>query len=72
VWYSFKDPQLDVVRRRLWARILELVGWEQAAVLAATHILHMLEYRIREGRHDEVPEVVERGHRALDELHALR
>ena len=49
-----------------------LVGWEQAAVLAATQILHMLEVPIREGRHDVVPGVVKRGHRALDELNALR
>jgi hypothetical protein len=56
----------------LWTRILDLIGWEQAAVLAATHILHMLEYRVREGRDDEVPEVVERGHRALDELQAFQ
>jgi hypothetical protein len=72
VWYTFQDSLLDGVRRRLWKRILELVGWEGAAVLAATQILHMLEYRIREGRHGEVPGVVERGHRALDELNGLR
>jgi hypothetical protein len=72
VWYSFQDPQLDGVRGRLWTRILDLVGWEAAAVLAATHILHMLEFRIRDGRHDLVPGVVERGHRALDELSARR
>jgi hypothetical protein len=71
VWHTFQDP-LDGVRRRLWARILVLVGWEGAAVLAANHILHMLEFPIRHGRHDVVPGVVERGHRALDELHALR
>ncbi|MBW3587888.1 MAG: phosphotransferase [Actinobacteria bacterium] len=72
VWYAFQDPQLDGVRMRLWTRILDLVGWEQAAVLAATHILHMLELPIREGRHDVVPGVVKRGYRALDELNALR
>ena len=72
VWYAFQDPLLDGVRRRLWTRILDLVGWEGAAVLAATHILHMLELPIRHGRHDVVPGVVERGHRALDELNALR
>ena len=72
VWYSFRDPQLDGVRRRLWTRILDLVGWEGAAVLAATQILHMLEVPIRHGRHDVVPGVVKRGHRALDELNALR
>jgi hypothetical protein len=72
VWYTFQDPLLDGVRRRLWTRILDLVGWEGAAVLAATHILHMLELRIREGRHDVVPGVVKRGDRAFDELNALR
>nr|WP_240477427.1 phosphotransferase [Jiangella muralis] len=72
VWYTFQDPPLDDVRRRLWTRILDLVGWEGAAVLAATHILHMLEIPIRHGRHDVVSGVVKRGHRALDELNALR
>ena len=72
VWYTFQDPQLDGARRRLWTRILDLVGWEQAAVLTATHILHMLEFRIRDRRHDAVPGLVKRGHRALDELSALR
>jgi hypothetical protein len=72
VGYSFQDPQLDGVRRRLWTRILVLVGWEGAAVLAATQILHMLEYPIRERRHDLVSGVVERGHRTFDELNALR
>jgi len=71
VWHTFRDP-LDDVRRRLWTSILVLVGWEGAAVLAANQILHMLEFPIRHGRHDAVPEVVERGHRALDELEALR
>lgn len=71
VWLTFQDP-LDGVRRRLWTRILVLVGWEGAAVLAATQILHMLEVPIRHGRHDVVPGVVKRGHRALDELNALR
>ncbi len=71
VWLSFQDP-LDAVRRQLWTRILVLVGWEGAAVLAATQILHMLEFPIRDGRHDVVPGVVQRGHRAVDELNALR
>jgi len=70
-WHTFQDP-LDGVRRRLWTRILALVGWEGAAVLAATQILLMLEVPIRHGRHDVVPGVVKRGHRALDELNALR
>ena len=71
VWFTFQDP-LDGVRRRLWTRILALVGWEGAAVLAATQILLQLEWRIRDGRHDAVAGVVTRGHRALDELNALR
>jgi len=72
VWYTFQDPQLDDVRRRLWTRSLDLVGWEGAAVLAAAQILHMLDVHIRQGRHDVVPEAVKRGHRTLDELNALR
>jgi hypothetical protein len=32
----------------------------------------MLEIPIRHGRDDAVPVVVKRGHRALDELNALR
>jgi hypothetical protein len=70
-WHTFTDP-LDGARRRLWARILALVGWEGAAVLAATQILLQLEWPIRLGRHDVVAGVVKRGHRALDELNALR
>jgi aminoglycoside phosphotransferase (APT) family kinase protein len=72
LWYTFQDPLLDGVRRRLWTRILDLVGWEGAAVLAATQILHMLEIPVRHGRHDVVPGVVKHGHRALDDLNALR
>ena len=71
-WYSFRDPVMDGVRRRLWTRALELVGRGGVAVLAAAHVLHMLEVPIRQGRHAVVPQVVERGHRALDELSALR
>ena len=70
-WHTFQDP-LDGVRRRLWTRILAVVGWEEAAVLAATQILMQLEWPIRLGRHHVVPGVVKRGHRALDELNALR
>jgi len=72
VWYTFQDPLLDGVRRRLSTRILDLVGWEGAAVLTATQILLQLELAIRLGRHDVVAGVVKRGHRALDELNALR
>jgi aminoglycoside phosphotransferase (APT) family kinase protein len=71
VWQTVQDP-LDGVRRRLWTRILVLVGWEGAAVLAATQILVSLEVPIRHGRHDVVPGLVKRGYRALDELNALR
>ena len=70
-WHTFRDP-LDGVRRRLWTRILVVAGWEGAAVLAATQILLQLEWPIRLGRHDAVARVVKRGHRALDELNALR
>jgi hypothetical protein len=70
-WHTFADP-LDGARRRLWTTILALVGWEGAAVLAATQILLQLEFPIRHGRHDVVAGVVKRGHRALDELNALR
>jgi Phosphotransferase enzyme family len=70
-WHTFSDP-LDGARRRLWTRILDLIGWDGAAVLAATQILLQLEFPIRHGRHDVVAGVVKRGHRALDELNALR
>jgi hypothetical protein len=70
-WHTFQDP-LDDVRRRLRTRVLDLVGWEWAAVLTATQILLQLEWPIRLGRHDLVPDVVTRGHRALDELNELR
>jgi hypothetical protein len=70
-WYTFEDA-LDVVRRRLWTKVLALVGWDGAAVLAATQILVSLEVPIRHRRHDAVPGVVTRGHRVLDELNALR
>jgi len=72
VWYTFQDLLLDGVRRRLWTRILDLAGWEGAAVLTATQILLQLELAIRAGRHDVVAGVVKRAHRALDELTALR
>lgn len=72
VWATFQDAAMDAVRGRLWTRILDLVGEEGPAVLAAAQILHMLEVPIRHGRHDAVPEVVGLGHRALDELRALR
>ncbi len=71
VWQTFQDP-LDGVRSQLWTRILALVGWEGATVLAATQILVGLEVPVRQGRHDVVPGMVQRGHRVLDELNALR
>ena len=72
VWATFEGASMDAVRGRLWTRILDLVGGEGAAVLAAAQILHMLEVPVRHGRRDAVPGVVERGHRVLDELQALR
>ncbi len=71
VWHTFQDP-LDGVRKRLWTRTLDLVGWESAAVLTSTHVLLQLEWPIRLGRRNVVPDVIRRGHRALDELDALR
>jgi aminoglycoside phosphotransferase (APT) family kinase protein len=70
-WHTFEDS-LDGARRLLWTRILDLVGWEGAAVVVATQILTQIEFPIRQGRHDDVPGVVKRGHRALDELDAFR
>lgn len=70
-WHTFHD-HLDGVRRDLWTNILALVGWEWAAALAATQILMQLEWPIRLGRHDVVPEVITRGHRVVDELNAFR
>ena len=71
LWHTFQE-HLDGVRSRLWSTILALVGREEAAVLAATQILLQLEWRIRVGNYGVVPWVVERGHRALDELDAPR
>ena len=72
LWCTFQDPLLEGVRRQLWTKIRDLVGWDGAAVLAATQILLQLELPIRHGRHDVVAGVVKRGHRALDELDVLR
>jgi aminoglycoside phosphotransferase (APT) family kinase protein len=65
-WHTFQD-RLDGVRRRLSKTIRAMAGEEGAAVLTATQILMRLECSVRLGRHDVVAEVVERGHRALDE-----
>ncbi|MGB3330599.1 MAG: aminoglycoside phosphotransferase family protein [Thermomicrobiales bacterium] len=70
-WYTFEDA-LDGARRQMWTRILDLVGWEGAAVLAASKVLLMLEFPIRNGWHDDVPAVLARGARLIDELDALR
>lgn len=71
LWHTFQDP-LDGARRRLWSRILDVVGAEGAAVPVAVQVLLQLEWLVRDGREDLLPEVVARGHRALDELEALR
>jgi len=39
------------------ARILDLVDWEGAAVLAATQIFHLLEFPIRDEYHNVIPRV---------------
>ncbi|MBU2669501.1 phosphotransferase [Actinoplanes bogorensis] len=59
-WHTFDG--------RLRRRILDLVGGEGAAVLAATQILLQLEWSVRLRRHEVVAEVVRRGRRVLDEL----
>ncbi|MEU8221141.1 phosphotransferase [Kribbella sp. NPDC048915] len=71
-WHTFQNPQLDGAREQLWTRILDLVGRQGAAILTATQILVSLEFPIRHGRHDAVPDLVDRGHTALDELSTLR
>ena len=71
LWYTLQDP-LDGVRRRVWTKILAVVGWEGATVLTATRVLMQLEWPVRLALHDVVPEAVARGHRILDELDALR
>ncbi|WP_204911543.1 phosphotransferase [Microlunatus spumicola] len=70
-WHTFQDS-LAGVRQRLWTRILELVGWEGAAVLATTQILLQLEWPIRLGRRKELDDALERSHRTVDELEELR
>nr|WP_240895338.1 phosphotransferase [Kineococcus siccus] len=71
LWHAFHDP-LDGARRQVWTRILDVVGWEDAAVITASRVLLELEWPIRVQRHDAVAAVVDRGHRLLDELIALR
>ena len=70
-WYALQDPRMDDVRRRMWTRIIDLVGWPGAAVLTSTQVLLQLELSVRAERDDAVARVVERGHRALAELNAL-
>jgi hypothetical protein len=69
-WHMFEES-LDQARRQVWEKILALVGWQTAAVLTATQVLLQLEWSVRTGTHDVVSAVVERGHRAVDELVAL-
>ena len=70
-WHTFSH-HLDAARKRLWTRVLDTVDWEGAALLTATQILLQLEWTTRLGRHEVLAAGVERGHRALDELNALR
>lgn len=69
-WHTYQD-HLDGVRRDLWTKVIGLVGSEWVAALVATQILMQLEWPIRLGRHDLVHEVVNRGHRVVDELDAF-
>jgi aminoglycoside phosphotransferase (APT) family kinase protein len=71
LWHTFHET-LDLARGRLWDKILAVVGWDGAAVLTATQVLLQLEWPIRLARHDLVPDTLERGHRAFDELELLR
>lgn len=71
LWYGPQD-RLDGVRGRVWTKILDLVGWQGASVLTATRVLMQLEWPVRLALHDLVPQALERGHHALDELDALR
>lgn len=70
-WHTYQAP-LEGVRDRLWTKILDLVGWKWPAALTATQTLLQLQWRIRLAREDAVAEVVDRGHRAFDELEARR
>ncbi|GAA5143690.1 hypothetical protein GCM10023340_09660 [Nocardioides marinquilinus] len=84
LWHTFDEP-LDDVRARLWTTVLQLVGAEWAAGLAATQALLQLEWRIglardratgatgaTEAAEAAVTAVIDRGHRVLDELDARR
>ena len=70
----FQDPLLDGVRRRPVGREDPRPGRMEGggAPRRGTDPPHMPEVPIRAGRHDVVPAVVERGHRGLDQLNAVR
>ncbi|TWE07416.1 phosphotransferase [Rudaeicoccus suwonensis] len=70
-WHLF-DHRFDIKRQQLWVRVLDIVGWQQTAVLLATQILLQIEWRVRTGRDAMLPAVLERGHRAVDELYDFR
>lgn len=70
-WHTFHDP-LDAVRGRLWTKVLDMIGWEWAAALTATQVLLQLEWRLGLEHGDDVTEVINRTHRAFDELEGLR
>ena len=71
LWHMF-DDELDEVRAQVWERVFSLVPWEDAAMLASTQVLLQLEWPIRLGRHVLVDEVIQRGHRMIDELSGFR
>ncbi|WP_139977251.1 phosphotransferase [Nocardioides litoris] len=66
-WHA-DGPGLDAVRRRLAARVLDLVGPDAATTLVVTQVVLRLEWRLGLGEPGAVRAAVERGHRALDDL----
>lgn len=71
LWHTAGEP-LAGARERLWERILARVGWQGAAVLAATQVLLQLDWTTRLGFREAVDVAVDRGDRVLGELTGLR
>ena len=72
VWYTFQDPRWTVSEGGCGRESSTWSAGRGRRCSQRHMILHMLEVPIRQGRHDVVRGVVKRGHRALDELNALR
>jgi aminoglycoside phosphotransferase (APT) family kinase protein len=77
LWHTFEDPLIDV-RGRLWTKVLDLVGPGWTAALVTNQVLLQLQWRVRLALRSATPEdddavtaVLDRGHRALDELASL-